>query len=90
MPGGLGIVRFVAALGLGFACGVARQLSGTVVAACVLHLVFNALSIATVRRWVVTSALPMKWGAPTAISAVAVVGVALVATLLRVRHARRA
>jgi membrane protease YdiL (CAAX protease family) len=76
MPGGLGIVRFVAATGLGLACGVSRQASGTVLAPVLLHVAFNALSIATARRWVVTADFPMKWGAPTAVSGLAVLGIA--------------
>lgn len=83
MPGGLGIVRFVAATGLGLACGLVRQASGTVLAPVLLHVAFNALSIATVRRWVVTDYLPMKWGAPTATWGLAVLGIAGI-LLLRV------
>jgi membrane protease YdiL (CAAX protease family) len=65
MPGGLGIVRFVSALGLGLACGIARALAGSVLAPLLLHVLFNSLSLATVRRWVVTESFPMKYGAPT-------------------------
>lgn len=72
MPGGLGIVRFVSALGLGLACGAARQLTGTVTASIVLHALYNGLSIAAVRRWVVTEAFPMKYGAPTLVTALGV------------------
>jgi membrane protease YdiL (CAAX protease family) len=74
MPGGLGIVRFVSALGLGLACGVARQHSGSVVAPILLHVSWNALSIAAVRRWIVTESFPMKYGAPTLVTAAGVLG----------------
>jgi hypothetical protein len=50
MPGGLGIVRVVAAFGLGLGCGAVRQLSGTSVAAMALHAGFNAVSIGATRR----------------------------------------
>jgi membrane protease YdiL (CAAX protease family) len=78
MPGGLGIVRFVSALGLGLACGLARQYAGSVVAPILLHVSWNALSIAAVRRWIVSETFPMKYGAPTLVTAVAVVGVVVV------------
>jgi membrane protease YdiL (CAAX protease family) len=81
MPGGLGIVRFIAALGLGLACGVARQLGGSVFLPILLHGVFNALSVAAVRRWVVTDFFPMRWGAPTLVTALALLGVAGVVAL---------
>jgi membrane protease YdiL (CAAX protease family) len=89
MPGGLGIVRFVSALGLGLACGVARQTTRTVTAAVLLHALFNALSLATVRRWVVTETFPMKYGAPTLISAIGVVGLAGAAILAKTRKRSR-
>lgn len=76
MPGGLGIVRFVSALGLGVACGVARQSTGSVAAAIVLHMLYNGLSLATVRRWVVTETFPMMSGAPTLVSLVGFFGLA--------------
>ncbi|HEX7672432.1 MAG TPA: CPBP family intramembrane glutamic endopeptidase, partial [Polyangiaceae bacterium] len=78
MPGGLGIVRFVSALGLGLVCGLARQYAGSVVAAIVVHVSWNALSIAAVRRWIVSDTFPMKYGAPTLVMVVAAVGVGVV------------
>jgi len=91
MPGGLGIVRFVSALGLGVACGVARQATGSVAAPIALHALFNALSLATVRRWVVTEAFPMSNGAPTLVSIVGVLGlVVVVATSIRSARSGRA
>jgi membrane protease YdiL (CAAX protease family) len=86
MPGGLGIVRFVSALGLGFACGVARQVSGSVAPAVVLHALYNALSLASVRRWVVTEAFPMKNGAPMLVTIGGVVGGVVAVVLLKSRR----
>lgn len=70
MPGGLGIVRFVSALGLGLACGLARQLTSSVVPAILVHVGFNALSLLTARRLVVSATFPMKAGVPTLVAAV--------------------
>jgi membrane protease YdiL (CAAX protease family) len=83
MPGGLGIVRFVSALGLGFACGLARQAAGSVTAAVVLHVLYNLLSLAAVRRWIVTETFPVKYGAPTLVTAVGVVGVVVAVAMGR-------
>ncbi len=71
-PGGMGIVRVVSAAGLGIACGSVRQATGSTVAACLLHAVFNALSLATARRWVVTSLFPTRLMVPTLLSLLAV------------------
>jgi membrane protease YdiL (CAAX protease family) len=78
MPGGLGIVRFVSALVLGLACGLARQHGQSVVPAILLHVLWNTLSVAAVRRWIVTETFPTKYGAPTLVAAVAVVTTAAV------------
>jgi membrane protease YdiL (CAAX protease family) len=86
VPGGLGIVRFVSALGLGFACGLARQNSGSVVPAVLLHVLYNALSLASVRRWVVTETFPVKNGAPTLVTIVGVVGVVVAVLLVKRRR----
>lgn len=71
MPGGLGIVRFVSALGLGVACGLSRQWSASVVPPMLVHVGFNALSLATARRLVVTDSFPVKSGVPTLVAAIA-------------------
>jgi membrane protease YdiL (CAAX protease family) len=88
MPGGLGIVRFVSALGLGLACGLARQLTSSVVPAVLVHVGFNALSLATARRLVVSETFPMKSGVPTLVAAVG--AAALWAVALRYLLSRRA
>lgn len=87
MPGGLGIVRFVSALGLGFACGLARQYSGSITAAVVLHALYNSLSLASVRRWIVTDTFPVKNGAPTLATLVGMLGVVVAILLLKSRRA---
>ncbi|HVU00586.1 MAG TPA: CPBP family intramembrane glutamic endopeptidase [Polyangiaceae bacterium] len=76
MPGGLGIVRLVSALGLGLACGVARAATGSVVAAILVHVPFNLLAIATVRRWAVFPSFPQKWGVPILFWVAAALGAA--------------
>jgi len=75
MPGGMGIVRFVSALGLGLACGVARQGSGSVVPAMIVHVVFNTLSLAAARRLIVFAAFPVKSAVPTALLPIAALGI---------------
>lgn len=50
MPGGLGIVRVVAAFELGLGCGLARQLTGVTTTSMALHAGFNAVSIGATRR----------------------------------------
>lgn len=64
-PGGMGIARWVSALGLGLATGVARYATGSVFGPIVLHMAFNFYSIAATRRWIITESFPMKDGAPT-------------------------
>lgn len=51
MPGGVGVVRLVATTLVGVACGVARQLSGTLLAPILLHLAHNVLTIGMARKW---------------------------------------
>lgn len=85
MPGGLGIVRFVSALGLGLACGFARQATGTVAAPMALHAAYNALSLAAVRRWVVTETFPMKYGAPTLVTAAGAIAAVAAVIVARAR-----
>ncbi len=91
MPGGLGIVRWVSALGLGLATGVARQLGGSLLAPLLLHMVFNACALATTRRWLVTPSFGQKLGVPILLSVIAA-GCALsavaLALALRARRAR--
>jgi membrane protease YdiL (CAAX protease family) len=82
MPGGMGIVRVVSAAGLGLACGVARQATGSTVAAIALHCVFNVLSLATARRWVVTSTFPTRLMVPTLLSLLAVLSLVLLALIV--------
>ncbi|MEB2313525.1 MAG: CPBP family intramembrane metalloprotease [Sorangiineae bacterium] len=90
-PGGLGIVRVASAAGLGVGCGLARQWSGSLLAALALHVSYNTLSIATTRRWVVTEGFPLRRGIPTLLELVALVGLALAGGLcLAVMRQRRA
>jgi membrane protease YdiL (CAAX protease family) len=71
MPGGLGIVRWVSALGLGLFAGIARHASGGLGAPCLVHVGFNLCSLATTRRWLLTESFPMKLGVPTLLSLIA-------------------
>jgi membrane protease YdiL (CAAX protease family) len=90
MPGGLGIVRVASAFGIGLACGVARHHSGAIWAPVALHVAYNALSLATTRRWVVSEAFPLKLGVPTLLSLLAGVCLLLAVVALVVRRLRRA
>ncbi|MFO0760582.1 MAG: CPBP family intramembrane glutamic endopeptidase [Byssovorax sp.] len=95
MPGGSGIVRVVSATGLGLACGMARHLGGTAAAPLALHVVYNLLSVAHSRGWLVSEMFPKLFALPTlamliaAISTVAAIGV-LVRGRLRGRALSRA
>jgi membrane protease YdiL (CAAX protease family) len=51
MKGSVGIVRVVSATCLGLACGTARLLSGTVIAAMLLHFIYNTISLGVGRGW---------------------------------------
>jgi len=89
MPGGLGIVRWVSAAGLGVATGLARQLTQSLLGPIVVHVAYNLLSLATTRRWVVTESFPMKLGVPTLLSLTAAIGVVLLAVVLGARKLGR-
>ncbi|HEX3596857.1 MAG TPA: CPBP family glutamic-type intramembrane protease, partial [Polyangiaceae bacterium] len=85
-----GIVRFVSALFLGVACGLARQATASVAPPMLVHVAFNALSLATARRLVVTDAFPMKDGAPTLVAlAGAIAAWAAALHFLLVRRGKR-
>jgi membrane protease YdiL (CAAX protease family) len=90
MPGGLGIVRWVSALGLGLSLGVARHASGGLSAPIAVHVIFNLCSLATTRRWLSTESFPMKRGVPTLLSLVAAILVLGVLVGWGVRRATRA
>lgn len=88
--GGAGIVRVVSAACLGLACGVARHASGGLAAPIALHLVYNLLSIAHSRGWLVTAAFPKVFGVPSlagVIAGAALVALAVVALVGRPRRA---
>jgi hypothetical protein len=59
---------------LGLACGFARQATRTVTASILLHALFNLISIASVRRWIVTESFPTKYSTPTLVSVLGVLG----------------
>lgn len=91
MPGGLGIVRWVSALGLGLATGMARHASGGLFAPIALHVGYNLCSIATTRRWLLTESFPSKLGVPTLLSAIAALMLLLaVAAFFATRRRRTA
>jgi hypothetical protein len=89
LRGGQGIIRIVAASCLALACGSARQLSGGLAAPIALHVIFNSLTLASARRWVVFEAFPKFFMVPTLVSLIAAVGlvVALVGWLVGRRKA---
>lgn len=74
IPGGVGVLRIVSTLLLGLACGFARQLSGTVVAAIVIHLINNFLAVPVVRQAIVSETFPVLEGIPTLLVPVALLG----------------
>lgn len=59
MPGGVGIVRIVAATSLGLICGFARQLTGTLFAPILLHAAHNTLTIIVARQWLDDGSPPL-------------------------------
>ncbi len=70
VPGGVGIVRFVAAIALGTTTALARSLSGSIVPCVILHAANNSITLLTAR-----GALPMfgvpVFGVPLLLVAVA-------------------
>jgi membrane protease YdiL (CAAX protease family) len=76
MPGGLGIVRWVSALGLGLAAGIARHATGSLLGALAVHASFNFWSLAATRRWLVTETFGTYRSVPTLLALIA--GIAVV------------
>ena len=89
MPGGMGMVRAITAFGLGLGAGIARHASGSLVAALVLHVVFNLASIATARRWVVSAVFPTKLMVPTLLTMLAGACLLALGTLFYLGRRRR-
>lgn len=77
LRGGQGIIRVVAASCLALACGSARQVTGGLAAPIALHVIFNFLTLASARRWVVFESFPKFFMVPTLVSSIAGVGVLL-------------
>jgi membrane protease YdiL (CAAX protease family) len=88
MPGALGFVRVVTAVGLGLACGQARHQSGSVLAAITVHVVYNALAVGTSRRWFMVEGWHSLRGVPWAVLLVAAVCL-VVLSVLTVAQSRR-
>jgi membrane protease YdiL (CAAX protease family) len=88
LPGGVGVVRTVSALCLGLACGIARQWSGSVVVAMLLHFSNNLMGLGQTRHWFATP-LGALSGVPWILFIVGGAG-ALAAVILGVMRARRA
>jgi membrane protease YdiL (CAAX protease family)/uncharacterized protein YndB with AHSA1/START domain len=57
-PGGAGIVRVVQAAGLGLALGTVRQTTRSLWPTVLLHACFNLITLAKVRRWLVSEGWP--------------------------------
>ena len=74
LRGSQGIVRVASAAGLALVCGVARQSTGTLAAPLVLHVLLNALALASARRWVVSETFPKHYTVPTLVTLMAAVG----------------
>lgn len=88
MKGGVGIVRVVSTTCLGLACGTARQLTGSVVAAILVHFVFNFLSIGQTRRWWAVGGFSSWYGVSTLVLLVGSLLGAALFVLWLVRRAR--
>lgn len=89
MPGGLGIVRWVSALGLGLATGLLRQATSGLAAPVLVHVVFNLCSIANSRHWLVTESLGKYRSVPILLSiAAAVLGLVALGVVLAGRGRR--
>jgi membrane protease YdiL (CAAX protease family) len=88
MPGGIGIVRIVSTTCLGIACGAARHWTGSVVAAILMHFIFNALSIGQTRRWWSVGSLSNYFGVSILLSAIAALCAAGIGASLLIRRAR--
>jgi membrane protease YdiL (CAAX protease family) len=89
LRGGQGIIRIVAASCLALACGSARQATGSLAAPIALHVIFNFLTLASARRWVVFEAFPKFFMVPTLVSMLAGLG-ALLAVVVAMLGRRRA
>jgi len=81
MPGGQGIIRVTATTCLGLACGVARQASGSVLVAILVHATFNFLGVAGARRWLVSESFPTHYMVPTLSTLMGGVGAVLAVAL---------
>jgi membrane protease YdiL (CAAX protease family) len=90
LPGGVGVVRAVSTTCLGLACGLGRQLTGTVWAAILLHFANNLLAIGGSRRWFPSTSTPIFDGVPDALVIAAGAGLVLLAALAIARRRRSA
>jgi membrane protease YdiL (CAAX protease family) len=54
---------------LGLCCGLARQLSGSLAAPILLHVLYNAMGLGNARGWFVTERFPKEGGVPTLLAA---------------------
>jgi len=88
MRGSVGVVRVVATACLGLACGVARLLSGSVLAGVALHLVYNTVSIGLGRSWFGPRADTLVPAVPDPLLALAVIGVVAAGIALAIRRRR--
>ncbi|HQP38582.1 MAG TPA: CPBP family intramembrane metalloprotease [Polyangiaceae bacterium] len=90
MKGGVGIVRVVSTTCLGLACGAARHVTGSVLAAVLVHFVFNLLSIGQTRRWWAVAGFSSLYGVSTLIMLVAsLLAIALLVVWIARRSAQR-
>lgn len=75
--GAMGIVRVVSASLLGLCCGIARSVSGSLVAPLALHATYNLLSLATLRGWLVFEGFPTKYTIPTSLGPLSLICLAV-------------
>ncbi len=89
VPGGMGFIRVSSAVGLGLACGQARQTSGSVWAAILLHALYNFLAVGNARRWFVVEGWHKLRGVPWPLIHVAVLSLVAFVVVAGVRWGGR-
>lgn len=90
MQGGLGIVRVASAAGLGLGCALARQHTASIAAPIALHVVYNALSLGTTRRWLISESFPVYRTVPSVLFWVGGACLLCALALIVTRRLRRA
>lgn len=86
-PGGVGVVRIVSTTCLGLVCGLARQLTKSIVAPILLHTTYNVLALAVARKWLDVGSEPLISALPNGLVLLAGAGIGAVISLNAFRMA---